>query len=225
MDYVNSIPFTIDQFLNVFQRYNVAVWPAQVVLYALGLLTVGLALQRRINPTRSINFVLALLWLWMGIVYHLLFFSSINKAANVFGAFFILQAFVFIFVGVKAKLVFRFKPNAYGITGAIFFLYALVAYPVFGYLVGHQYPTAPTFGLPCPTTIFTFGMLLWTEGRVPIYVLILPLIWSLIGFWAAVALMITEDFGLLLAGLIGSLLIIYRNFKRGVAQEVTRASA
>jgi len=68
-------------------------------------------------------------------------------------------------------------------------------------------------------------MLLWADRRVPVFVLILPLIWSLIGFWAAVALTITEDFGLLLAGLIGSLLIIYRNFKRGVAQEVPRASA
>ena len=222
---MNSIPFTIEQFLNVFQRYNVAVWPAQVLLYAVGLITIGLALQRRVNLSRSINFVLAFLWLWMGIVYHLLFFSSINEAAYALGAFFILQAFVFVFVGVKAKLVFRFKPDAYGITGAIFFLYALVAYPVFGYLVGHHYPIAPTFGLPCPTTIFTFGMLLWADRRVPVFVLILPLIWSLIGFWAAVALTITEDFGLLLAGLIGSLLIIYRNFKRGVAQEVPRASA
>jgi hypothetical protein len=28
------IPFTVDQFLNVFEQYNVAVWPAQRVIRA-----------------------------------------------------------------------------------------------------------------------------------------------------------------------------------------------
>jgi hypothetical protein len=54
-------------------------------------------------------------------------------------------------------------------------------------------------------------MLLWSERPVPIYLLPIPLAWSVIGFWAAISLGITEDFGLLAAGLIGSLLIILRD--------------
>jgi len=35
------IPFTVDQFLNVFERYNIAVWPAQLILYLLGLCAIS----------------------------------------------------------------------------------------------------------------------------------------------------------------------------------------
>ncbi|MFZ0750450.1 MAG: DUF6064 family protein, partial [Pyrinomonadaceae bacterium] len=75
------IPFTVDQFLNVFARYNEAVWPAQIVLYAIALCAIGLAIQRSSDFSRSIAFLLSVLWLWSGIVYHLIFFSRINPAA------------------------------------------------------------------------------------------------------------------------------------------------
>jgi len=94
------------------------------------------------------------------------------------------------------------------IIGGIFALYALVIYPVLGYSFGHVYPASPTFGAPCPTTIFTFGLLLWTDKRFPRHILVIPLLWSIIGFTAALSLTIREDFGLLIAGLLGTLLIL-----------------
>lgn len=36
---------------------------------------------------------------------------------------------------------------------------ALVLYPVWSAYSGHSYPETATFGLPCPTTIFTIGVL------------------------------------------------------------------
>jgi hypothetical protein len=39
--------------------------------------------------------ILAFLWLWMGIVYHFIYFSQINPAAKFFGALFILQGLLF----------------------------------------------------------------------------------------------------------------------------------
>ena len=56
-------------------------------------------------------------------------------------------------------------------------------------------------------------MLLWTDRRVPLYLLAIPLAWSFMGFWAAVSLGMTEDFGLLVAGVIASLLIIFARQK------------
>jgi integral membrane sensor domain MASE1 len=45
-----QLPFTVDQFLEVFQRYNLAVWPVQWILGMLGLVAVSLALsQRRVS--------------------------------------------------------------------------------------------------------------------------------------------------------------------------------
>ena len=206
------IPFTVDQFLNVFEQYNVAVWPAQVFLYTIGIVAICLALSRQKDFSRSISLILSLFWIWMGIVYHLSFFSAINKAARGFAALFVLQGILFFIAGVsKHQLTFRFSSNLYGIVGGVFLVYALIFYPAFGYWLGHRYPAAPTFGLPCPTTIFTFGILLWTIRRVPLYILAIPLAWSFIGGWAAISLGMIEDFGLLVAGLLGSMLIIFRD--------------
>lgn len=76
------IPFTVDQFLNVFEQYNVAVWPAQVFLYTIGMFAISLVLSRKSDFSRIVSLILSLFWIWMGIVYHLWFFSAINKAAS-----------------------------------------------------------------------------------------------------------------------------------------------
>ena len=90
-------------------------------------------------------------------------------------------------------------------------LYALIIYPILGYLFGHKYPYSPTFGLPCPTTIFTFGILLFVNKKIPVLVLIIPLLWSIIGFGAALNLSIYEDYGLLIAGILGFILLVVSN--------------
>ncbi|HXV44590.1 MAG TPA: DUF6064 family protein, partial [Anaerolineae bacterium] len=73
------------------------------------------------------------------------------------------------------------------------------------------YPQSPTFGLPCPTTIFTFGLLLWTDHRFPKYLLVIPVIWSLFGLSAAVQLGVLEDIMLLITGLVATTMILYRD--------------
>jgi hypothetical protein len=212
------LPFTTDQFLDVFARYNVAVWPAQLFVYLLGVLCIVLALRRATHSSRIISLILSLLWLWMGVVYHFLFFSKINQAARVFGSMFILQSLVFIYLGViTRKLWFHFARDVFGIGGTVLLAYAFIIYPALGYLVGHKYPASPTFGLPCPTTIFTFGILLWAKPIVPEYVLILPLVWSFVGFFAALSLNIPEDVGLLAAGIAGTMLIVLRNTRARLA--------
>ena len=176
------IPFTVDQFLNVFERYNNAVWPAQLFLYTMAILAICLVLQRKADFSKSVSLILSMFWIWMGLVYHLWFFTAINRAALIFAAFFVLQGILFFIAGaLKNNLRFRFRPDLFGIIGGAFFVYALVIYPALGYWFGHRYPAAPTFGLPCPTTIFTFGILLWTDRRVPLYLLAIPLAWSFIG--------------------------------------------
>jgi len=203
-----SLPFTIEQFLSVFEKYNLSVWPMQIVLVLVAILAIILSIRKINRSDNIISLVLGFFWLWIGIVYHLAFFTSINKAAYFFGALYIIQGLLFLFVGgLKSKLSFKFEPNSYGIIGSLFILYALIIYPGLGYFFGHVYPKNPTFGLPCPTTIFTFGLLLWTDKNVPKYVLAIPLIWSIIGFGAALSLGVKEDYGLLIAGVLGSILI------------------
>jgi len=91
----------------------------------------------------------------------------------------------------------------------------MAGYSLFGYLLGRVYPQFFPFGLvPCPTTIFTFGILLLTNKRFSKYFLVVPLIFSIGGF-LAVYRGILEDIGLIIAGLLGVVLILLRdrNFK------------
>ncbi|GAJ00751.1 unnamed protein product, partial [marine sediment metagenome] len=196
-----NFPFTVNQFMEVFEKYNLAIWPMQVIAHLLGIAAVLLAIKKIGFSDRIISAVLSFYWVWMGIVYHLMYFSAINRVAYGFGFLFIIQGILFLIVGViKPDISFKFRPDIFSITGSIFILYAILIYPILGNLLGHGYPKSPCFGVtPCPTTIFTFGMLLWTDKRVPKYILIIPLLWSIIGFGAALPLGIREDIGLLIA--------------------------
>ena len=205
-------PFTLEQFLAVFTHYNEGVFPMQILFYLIGIFTVYLVLKPNIHSDTLISLILAFFWLWMGVVYHLIYFTDINKLAYLFGAFFIVQGVLFLFLGVfQDKLSFQFHADKFGITGMILVVFALIIYPILGYFLGHIYPTSPTFGLPCPTTIFTFGVLLLNEKKCPILILIIPCMWSIIGFMAAFQFGILEDTGLIVASLMTTFLLIYRN--------------
>ena len=209
-----KLPFTVEQFLEIFKNYNQAVYPMQIIFYLLAALVVFLSVKSITNASKIINSILAFLWFWMGIVYHLLYFSQVNKAAYLFGIIFIIQGLLFLYEGVfNNKLSYSFSRGLFGVSGAVLVVFALVLYPVIGYTFGHIYPSSPTFGLPCPTTIFTFGIFLWSDKRLPVTILVIPFLWSLIGFFAALKLGIFEDTGLLIAGLFTFTMIILANRK------------
>ena len=202
------VPFTVDEFLNVFERYNLSVWPAQLILFALALFAF-LSLYRNHSKASQIVFtVLSILWAWMGLVYHISFFSSINKAAYIFGALFLVQSFIFFYFGVvRGKVTLAPSVNLRTVIGLIFIVYALINYPFIGIVLGHIYPKSPTFGVPCPTTIFTFGLLLFSANRVPFFFLLIPLLWSMVGFSAAFSLGVVEDIGLIISGVVSTTLL------------------
>ena len=209
-----KLPFTTEEFLKVFETYNQAVFPMQLILYLLAILMIYLCVKKKSWSDKTISAMLSFLWLWMGMVYHIIFFTAINKAAYFFGALFILQGGLFIWKGVvQNKLKFNFTKNMYGLVGIVLMVFALIIYPIIGYAFGHVYPVSPTFGLPCPTTLFTFGMLLLLNGKYPKLILIIPFIWAIIGFSAALSLGIKEDISLLISAIIVLGLLIGRNRK------------
>lgn len=199
-----SVPFTKQQFFEVFKDYNHVLWPMQIILYLAGIVAVVLALHRIPSSRRIIRGILAVYWGFIGVAYHLLHFSSINRAAYLFGLLFLFQGLLFLRVrDARPEVSFLPPSQARTVVGGLFLLYAMVLYPVLGAMAGHIYPASPVFGVaPCPTTIFTFGLLLWTDHKVAGYLLAIPFLWSLLGLSAAVTLGVYEDFGLPIAGLI-----------------------
>lgn len=208
-----EIPFTLEAFLGVFEAYNRVIQPFQVVAYALGIIAVALAFKGGGRSDQILSAILAAFWLWMGVAYHVVYFSAVNQAAYLFGGLYVVQSALFVHAGVlKRSLSFQCSPGPSSVLGAVFVLYAMVIYPVLNSYAGHAYPRMPVFGVaPCPTAIFTFGLLLWSPGRVPAYLLVIPVAWSLIGVSAAVQLGMTEDYGLVVAGVVGGAWVLVRN--------------
>lgn len=191
------LPFTRDQFFEVFRAYNEAIGAAPLLLTALAIVLVAMAFSDYSWRHRCIAALLGLLWLWSGLVYHWGFFAAINPAARLFGALFVVQA-VLLFVLGAFRGQWRFDPRRGPTAGLgwVLIVYALVVYPALGWLLGHGYPAGPSFGAPCPVTIFTLGVMLWVVSGATLGAIIIPVLWSVVGTSAAVTLGIPEDFAL-----------------------------
>ena len=212
---IRSFPFTGESYFSLFEAYNDTIWPAQIVAYLLGLLVVFLALRPIVAGGRIALVILALFWLWNGIVYHLGFFLQINFAAVPFAALFALQGLLLAGSAIRGGRQLRFVPDATGWVGLAFVLFALVAYPLLAWLAGHGWPRAAMFGVAAtPMTIFTFGVLLMLEGRPAVLIGVLPLLWSLAaGAAGVVRLGAPEDWSLLLAGIVGFTLLVWKRWQ------------
>jgi hypothetical protein len=86
----------------------------------------------------------------------------------------------------------------------MFLAYSLV-YPILVLFSGHEFPRAPAFAVPCPTALFTAGVLFAVVPPVPRWLFIVPVAWSVVGGSAALVLGMTPDLLLFVAGV--SLLI------------------
>lgn len=195
-----QLPFTPEQFFGVFRSYNEAVWPVQVPLVLLALLAVYLVLVPRRWSGRAVSLILGFLWVWLALAYHLSFFAGINKLAYVFAAISMAGASTFLWQGVLRNRLQFAAGGMRAYAGAVLLLYALVVYPAWSWLAGHRYPAMPTFGLPCPTTIFTVGMLAFLSVPYPRAPLVVPLLWCAVGAQAAFLLGVPQDLGLIAAG-------------------------
>jgi hypothetical protein len=193
------MPFTVEQFLHSIATYNQLVWPAQLVMSALAA-TVIVLLWRRHRGAFIVS-TLAALWIWIGVIYHYRVFSAINPAAKLFSAAFVLQGALLLWLGVVRRSIHFDASRVDRRIGFALIAYALIVYPATSLLAGHRYPELPTFGLPCPTLIFTFGVFAFAAA-LPWQLFVIPTLWAVVGVSAAVDLGMLEDLALLPAALL-----------------------
>lgn len=205
--------FTLAEFLEMISRYNLTFWPLQIVAFILGIFVVLLAIWNGTHSGRIVSAILVFYWLWVGLVFNLLYFSPIFPMAITFVFLFVLQAVILIFAGVfKGTLSFKFKMDLYGIMGVILVIYSMVGYPAIEYLLGRGYPSLLPFGLvPCPMTVFTLGVFLWSERKPKWNVISIPILYSLSGI-IPISIGIVEDVGLVASGLIAIFLLLFWDY-------------
>jgi len=207
-----KIPFTTEEFFNVFEKYNAGVFPAQIIIILMGI--TGMVFLHSENKFRDryIGLFLGILWLWSGIIYFITYFTAINKPAYLFGGLFITQAILLLLNAFSPnRMRFSFTADLKGYFGYFFAVFGLLIYPVIEYFIGGSLMRTITLGLPCPTVILTFGYFLLTTGRFRIYLLVIPVLWSLMGLSAAINFGVYPDFMLIVAAIISGFALIRKN--------------
>ncbi len=206
-----SVPFTFDEFLEMLDRFNTSWWPVHLIMYALTAAAIYFAVRRTSFSGKVVAGILVFFWIWVGAVFNLLYFSKLYPMAYLFVVLFLIEGIVLAWAGLLCKrLTFRVRADIFGFVGGILILYALAGYPLIAHFSGREYTQLLLAGMmPCPTAIFTLGVLLWSEKPIPKIVPIIPVIYALTGF-VPFMLGVVEDIGLIVAGIVTALLLVYR---------------
>jgi hypothetical protein len=196
-----ALPFTGDQFFDVFAAYNRALSPVAIGLWWYALAAAVVLARRSYKRARFAAAMLGVQWVWAGVAYHATFFAVINPAAWFLAALFVVEGVLLVRSGVSRDEL-RFSP-----TGAVrhviawaLIAYAL-AYPILAQAEGHAFPRAPTFGVPCPTVLLTIGWLFAADPPWPKMLAVIPIGWAFIGGAAAVLFGVRADLMLPVAGM------------------------
>ena len=207
-----KIPFTTEQFFEIIERYNLAVFPAQLIVILLGILSVILLHSEKESKNKLIGGFLGILWVWIGTAYHFAFFTEINKAAFIFGGLFVLQGLFFLFETFsRKKLEFEFRGKLMDYVAYFFIIFGIVIYPILLFFLENSLETTITLGLPCPSTILTFGFLMLTSTKLSKYLLIVPALWTIIGTSAAFNFGVYPDYLMAISALVA---IVYLFMKK-----------
>jgi hypothetical protein len=185
------VPFTANEFLDVFAAYNQAVWPFAAILWLLTTLVCGAQVLGASIPVPP-RLLLAGHWVWAGLVYHAWFFTAINPAAWFFAALFVAQGVLFIAFRSPARQAVDSAGSTRRVVSSLLIVYSLI-YPVVVWADGFVYPRMPTFGVPCPTVVLTIGVLLATSTP-SVRLSVIPVGWSLIAGTAAWLFGVHADF-------------------------------
>ena len=172
--------FSPRTYYRLFELYNAAVWPMQIVTLALGLTILMMIARVPAWSGRAVAALLASLWLVVAWAYLLERYDTINWAARYFAVGFAVQAALLLGTGViRDRLRFGGHDLAARI-GLFVFVFALVLYPFIPLLTGRPIAQAEIFGLaPDPTAIGTLGLLL-AAARPPWHLLVIPLLWCVL---------------------------------------------
>jgi len=202
------LPYSAEALFALYGQYNLAIWPIQILFLVLAL--VGLVLVARPVPRSGwmIGVILALAWVWTGIAFHLQHFGSINFAAPLFAALFVLQA-VLLLWGLKptgtSTVEAPSRPPA--VAAVTIALVALMLVPALDWLAGHSWPQWRLFGVaPEPTVLFTLAILLLVRTRWLPLLLVIPAGWLVISGWSGWLLGVWQDVVIAMVGLASLLL-------------------
>lgn len=169
-------------YFRLFELYNAAVWPGQIVALLAGALILGLLLRPSAAGGRAICVLLGAIWLWIAWAFFWHHYATINWASLYVAPVIALEGAVLILLAAIGRSpVFAFRPATPGLIALAIFAGALAGYPLIAPLMGRSWQTAEVFGIaPDPTAVATLAALVLARGGGRVLLMVIPLLWCVI---------------------------------------------
>jgi hypothetical protein len=207
--------------LGYFESYNKRIFPLQIVMAVIAIGLVGsVFFVPGVTTTILLNAFLSITFGWIGVAF--LFLMGDMKQRIPFvpyatAATYLPLVVIFIIDIFSKQAAYKIPLPGWRLDVSLFIMFwGIILYPLSGYVIGHRYPRVPLFGaMPCPTNIFTIGMLTaFASNSLEITALFILSSMAIIGAVKAAILgydgeRIREDFALLVSGLYGLMIGLF----------------
>jgi multidrug transporter EmrE-like cation transporter len=182
--------FTPRTYYRLFELYNAAVWPGQILALLAGLYLVCLCARAPLTPALSPRGVrgggerlafciLAVSWTWAGVAFLALRYATINFAAKYAAWSFVGEAALLLWIAVRGR--FEPRPGLARGVGIGLVLFAVLVEPLSAPLLGRPLRQIELFGLaPDPTAVAALGALLALRPRRRWALMIVPVLWCVL---------------------------------------------
>jgi hypothetical protein len=153
--------FSAKTYYRMFELYNLAIWPAQLVALVAGLATLFCVARGGVPAGRVAAALLAACWLWVAWAFHAQRYADINSAGAHFGIAFALQALLLLWFGsARGRIAFTHVRPAIRRPALGVVTLALLGYPMMVAIGGRSWKQMEFFGVaPDPTALATLGLL------------------------------------------------------------------
>ena len=169
------VPYTKEVLDSVVYEYQAVYWPFQFVFLSLALLALYLIWKNDIKNNKFIIVILAAFWFWLGAIYEINYYTTINWFGLYIGAAFILQGLLFLWFGLVKKSVVFVKSRS----SVIAALLLVLGYPLLQLLSSsHHFEISMIGMLPNITAAFSWILLFMTTQKRVKTLFVIPLAWS-----------------------------------------------
>ena len=173
--------FSPRTYYRLFELYNAAVWPAQLLALAAGLGLAALLARGRPGSRRWIGGILAACWLWSGVAFLAWRYARINFAATYFAWAFAAEAALLVWAALRGRITFEPPSDLPGRAGLAIVLGSVALLPMLAPLLGRGWRSAEVFGLaPDPTVVATLGALLTAKRGRRWPLMAIPVLWCVV---------------------------------------------
>lgn len=199
----------MELFWQTIARYNLATWPAQLVIVTAGIVLTVLLYRRPGRAVRrTMKCYLILLNLWIAGTYYLLFCGQ-RAYSGVMALFWGVMAAVWVYDMVVDYTTFD-RTHRHDKFAFALYLIPFV-YPVYSLARGMSFPMLTSPVMPCTVAIYTIGLLLSFSGKVNLFIVLFLCHWALVGFSKIYFFGIPEDI-LLVFSLFPALYLFFKEY-------------